>query len=269
MATQYPEECISVQRMVNDEQYVEAMKKKKTDDIMLLRIQATPFRFGEGNEGNHLTIAFYNNCRQTVTKNGKEKEVNTRCATWLCIWRITDTLRLPAYLTQKDKDMGLKIRTMIQLDNEFVLGYLWFEDTKRHSTILKHFKCWAATVMVGMWPFDLPPRKIDSNSNQCFAVSGQGMTRSGNGMHTQLVYHEFHRAMFEEKYDRFLLTWKWEELFGEKLHRGRWQPAKTPLRRHPRNSYYVRPCEYVIAYGAEAANLNYLRPNPKKQRVCY
>ena len=75
MTTQYPEECITVKRFVDDEQYAEAVKKHKTEKTFLLKIDATPFRFKEANQGYTLGIGFYNNCRQTVTKRGKEVEI--------------------------------------------------------------------------------------------------------------------------------------------------------------------------------------------------
>ena len=276
-----------------DEATFEAAIKNRKDKVKLLSIAATPFQ----SEQHFKTVScyhkiksidFFNNCTETHTNGaGVEQERGVRCATWFCIWKITDVLLLESAYTKTDENMQLKFRTMFQLNDKFVLGFLWFTNAMRHNTILKQYKCDMATVMTGTWPHTLKsqakvtPKKGDANRifrETSMQIQPQSTSklqdRSGKGMHTQLVANEFFRALIDLKDDRLMMHGQQRKmLHGDhsKYKYGQYffHPKQQifPLAVHPTHGYIIHPGAMIVRRGERIPNVSYLRPNAKRQRV--
>ena len=180
---------------------------------------------------------------------------------------------------------------MIQLSNDYVLGYVWCTGTKRHSTIMQHFQCAYAAVISGEWHYDMPvsqkkpyekKRKaglIHFGGDRPVSSTIPRQQRGGKSMMMQLMFNEFRKAIFDKQCDRFLQYWDYRPLFGIKEQLCKyvrkyprpgepsvWYPLQTPIRIHPRLEYPVHLVWTTFAKNGKWPDVNYVRPNLKKPR---
>jgi hypothetical protein len=283
-------DIVTISYEADEATFKDAIKNRK-EKVKLLSIAATPFQSEQHFATTYYykikNIDFYNNCTETyTTQTGASKERAVRCATWLCIWKITDKLQLSYDYTETDKNIGLRVRTMYRISDDHILGYLWFDNAMRHSTILEQYKCDMATVMTGAWTHTLPPSmhaKKEENTTskkKCGFfddeakrnVPARKQPRDGKGMHTQLVANEFYRGLLDQKDHRIMWYEECIGLFKLKTVRGPWfmhpdQPV-VPLQPHPKWHYIVHPAAVALRRGQQATpDLSYMRPNAKRQRT--
>jgi hypothetical protein len=184
----------------------------------VFKIDIRPYRCGKADEGPDLSIMFHNKCEE---RNEETKKLaNVRCSSWFVVWKVSnDEFHLPVQMTKDDEKFGLTMKVMIQLSNDYVLGYVWCTGTKRHSTIMQHFQCAYAAVISGEWHYDMPvsqkkpyekKRKaglIHFGGDRPVSSTIPRQQRGGKSMMMQLMFNEFRKAIFDKQCDRFLQYW--------------------------------------------------------------
>jgi hypothetical protein len=261
-------------RCASDETIKEAMK---TDEpVVLFSFYVHPYHYGLPNQGPGFYMFFHQNAKEP-SPNDPSKMQNIRCASWWVVWKISDEAWcLPYRRTDIDTKLGIQLRVYIQLNDEYVLGFLWFKDTKRHSTIMKNYGCKFAASMTGTWEHALPPTKAKKRANQPLygdVPLQRCMDRQGKAMVNQLMFEEFRRSIMDRSNGRFMQDWEYKKVFGDDgikrndKNLNMWYPSKTPVRPHPRERYPVRFVLIEFGRMCHFPEVSYLRPNPKKQRL--